>query len=162
MESARLAHRNDVGRLAELWVHATREIGGQRGGNLLIGSVAPSGPVGSGLAATLKDARRALTVGLIDDAIVGFGYGKLDEVPSLSGKVDRVGVVQVLFVEPEARGVGVGEAMMGVLLDHFGALGCIGVDAFALPGNREAKAFFETHGFVARMLVMHRPGGSKG
>ena len=31
------------------------------------------------------------------------------------------------------------------------------MDAPALPGSRPAKAFFEDHGFVARLLVMHRP-----
>ena len=33
--------------------------------------------------------------------------------------------------------------------------GCFGVDALALPGNRQAKNFFEAHGFVARSLTMH-------
>ena len=31
------------------------------------------------------------------------------------------------------------------------------MDAPALPGSRPAKAFFEDNGFVARLLVMHRP-----
>jgi hypothetical protein len=40
-------------------------------------------------------------------------------------------------------------------------LGCVGVDAPALPGSRSAKAFFEDNGFIARMLVMHRPSERK-
>jgi hypothetical protein len=34
--------------------------------------------------------------------------------------------------------------------------GCTGIDAHALPGNRDTKNFFETFGFTARLLVVHR------
>jgi hypothetical protein len=34
--------------------------------------------------------------------------------------------------------------------------GCRGVDALALPGQRDTKNFFESHGLVARALVVHR------
>ena len=34
--------------------------------------------------------------------------------------------------------------------------GCIGIDSLALPGNRDTKNFFETFGFTARLLVVHR------
>ena len=63
----------------------------------------------------------------------------------------------MLFVEPEARGVGVGEAMMDVVIGWGERVGCYGIDAPALPGARDAKAFFETMGLVTRALVMHRP-----
>jgi hypothetical protein len=45
--------------------------------------------------------------------------------------------------------------MMGSLLEWFGARGCSGVDATALPGNRATKNIFEESGFTARLLVMH-------
>ena len=31
-----------------------------------------------------------------------------------------------------------------------------GVDATALPGDRLTKNFFESNGFTARLLIMHR------
>ena len=34
--------------------------------------------------------------------------------------------------------------------------GCIGVDSLALPGDRDTKNFFETHGLVARAITVHR------
>jgi hypothetical protein len=34
---------------------------------------------------------------------------------------------------------------------------CLGVDAIALPGNRDTKNFFETFGLVARAILVHRP-----
>jgi hypothetical protein len=51
----------------------------------------------------------------------------------------------------------VAEAMVAALDDWARTLGCAGIDAPALPGNRAAKAFFEGQGFLARLLVMHRP-----
>jgi GNAT superfamily N-acetyltransferase len=62
-----------------------------------------------------------------------------------------------VFVEEGARGVGLGEAILEDLVAWFADRGCVGVDAPALPGHRQAKNFFEAHGFVARLLVMHHP-----
>jgi GNAT superfamily N-acetyltransferase len=67
-----------------------------------------------------------------------------------------LGVVDDLFVLPDGRGVGVGEAMMDLLLEFCATHGCTGIDAVALPGNRETKNFFETFGLVARAIVVHR------
>ena len=50
-----------------------------------------------------------------------------------------------------------GGAMLSVILTRGGEWGLTGIDAPALPGNRDAKAFFERHGMRARLLVMHRP-----
>jgi GNAT superfamily N-acetyltransferase len=59
------------------------------------------------------------------------------------------------FVDAEARAVGVGEAMLEALVAYCTREGCVGVDAFALPGHRAAKNFFEESGFTARAIVMH-------
>ena len=66
-------------------------------------------------------------------------------------------MVDELFVEPEARGVGVGEAMMDLLVAWCVERGCVGIDAVALPGDRDTKNFFETFGLKARAIVVHRP-----
>ena len=60
-----------------------------------------------------------------------------------------------LFVEREARAVGVGESIVELLVAFCTDAGCIGIDAAALPGARQAKNFFERSGFTARALVMH-------
>jgi hypothetical protein len=36
------------------------------------------------------------------------------------------------------------------------ARGCRAVDAGALPGERATKSFFESAGFKARLITMHR------
>jgi ribosomal protein S18 acetylase RimI-like enzyme len=156
MESARLGVDGDRARLAELWEEAGAELGPQRGGALLLRSASFPG----------TDPEAVLAVGAIDDVVVGFGFGRVDELrshhptfgPERGAGGDRLGVIEVLYVEPGGRGIGVGEAMLEVMVGRFTELGCLGFDASALPGNREAKAFFETQGFVTRLLVMHRPG----
>jgi ribosomal protein S18 acetylase RimI-like enzyme len=92
-----------------------------------------------------------VVVGTIDDVVVGYGAVLVETLRSSA----HLGVITDLFVEEEARSVGVGEAMIGALVARCRALDCVGIDASALPGHRAAKNFFETHGFTARALVMH-------
>ena len=92
-----------------------------------------------------------MVVGTIDDVVVGFGVVTVE--PLTDG--GRLGVVSELFVDAEARAVGVGEAMLEPLVAFCTREGCVGVDAFALPGHRAAKNFFEESGFTARAIVMH-------
>lgn len=91
-------------------------------------------------------------VGLIDDAVVGYATVGLDTLT----EGGLLGIVTAIFVEPEGRAVSVGEAMLDAVLEWCTAKGCVGVDAHALPGNRETKNFFETFGFTARLLVVHK------
>ena len=54
-----------------------------------------------------------------------------------------LGIIDACYVEPEARGVGVGRALIDSLVAWFTASGCRGVDVTALPGDRETKNFLE-------------------
>jgi GNAT superfamily N-acetyltransferase len=69
-------------------------------------------------------------------------------------------VVQDLYVEPEARRVGVGRALMTALVQRAEEEGCGGIEAEALPGDRATKNFFEGFGLVARKITVHRPLGA--
>jgi GNAT superfamily N-acetyltransferase len=150
----------DLTRLAELRRMASEELGPMRGGELLLLREVPR-PGGASLTdADLDDPERGLWVGTIDETIVGYSTGHLERLEATVGTEGArpvyLGVIDELFVEVEARAVGVGEAMMGEMLAWFTARGCIGVDALALPGHRSTKNFFEESGFTARLLVMHR------
>jgi GNAT superfamily N-acetyltransferase len=151
-EGARRAHRDDLPRLAELCRAALAQLTAHRGGGLLAEHHGRPEPVEQQLARVLEDPARSAWVGTVDDEIVGYATGRTE---SLSGGAN-LGVVEGLFVEPGARGVGVGEALMAALLGWFEDRGCAGVDTVALPGDRLSKNFFESAGFKARLLVMHR------
>ncbi len=123
-----------------------------RGGMLWSLTLARQEPLIESLAASLVDPDQRIVVGCIDDVIIGYGDMR---VQGLSDG-QPLGVIDELYVEPEARAVGVGEAMMDLLLEWCNERGCIGIDAVALPGDRETKNFFETFGLTARAIVVHR------
>lgn len=158
MEGARPAVADDVARLCELHALAEDELGQFRGGRLLFLREARRDPLDVSLQEQIADPRRAVLVGTIDEVVVGYGTGRVED---LAGG-ERLGVVEDLFVEPGARQVGVGEALVDALTGWFRGAGCTGADAFALPGARATKNFFEESGFTARLLVMHRRLGEDG
>jgi GNAT superfamily N-acetyltransferase len=123
----------------------------QRGGALWETREARAAPHAEALAALLGRDDAGVVVGEIEGAIVGFGTVEIETLRDGS----RLGVIGDLYVEPEARAVGVGEAIAEEIIAFCRGAQCIGVDAFALPGAREAKNFFERAGFTARALVMH-------
>lgn len=153
METARPATGDDLADLERLWIHAVAELDGQRGGWLIAGSLHRPDPAAF-LASALDDPDRFLAIGFIDGVPVG--------VASLHADRDRrepLGRLEVIYVEPRARQVGVAEALLDVVIERCRSWGVAGLDAPALPGNRAAKSFFEHQGMVARLLIMHRPLG---
>lgn len=156
METARPAAEGDLADLATLWTHAVEELDGQRGGWALAGSLHRA-DLDHFLRAGLDDPDRLLAVGLIDDVPVG--------VASLRADRDRrepLGWLELIYVEPKARQVGVAEVMLALVTARCREWGMAGLDAPALPGNRSAKSFFETQGMQARLLTMHRPLEAEG
>lgn len=152
MEAARLATPADLGDLVRLSRQAIAELGAQeRGGVVFAAREARPEPVDEGLARALEEEDCVVVVGTVDEVAVGMASGRVEHLRD--GRAH--GVLDDLYVDPEARGIGVGEAMMNELLGWFGKQGCSGVDAFALPGMRATKNFFEECGFTARLLVMY-------
>jgi GNAT superfamily N-acetyltransferase len=151
MEGARPATPADVPRLAELARAAIAELEPTRGGAVWKAREARPEPLEENLAAALADPCVRVLAGTIDDVIVGYAAVRIEDLRDGS----RLGVVDDIFVEAEARGVGLGEVMMNDLVAWCVAQGCFGMDAMALPGHRSTKNFFEESGFTARQLVMH-------
>jgi GNAT superfamily N-acetyltransferase len=152
VEGARQATVHDVERLAVLARQGGEELTPMRGGALWAAREARPEPLEDGFAALIGRSDTTVVLGTIHDVPIGFGVGRIEQLRD--GRA--LGVVDELFVEPEARSIGVGEAIVDVLLEFFTAHDCIGADALALPGNRATKNFFEQQGFVARAIVMHK------
>ncbi len=154
----RPARGDDGERCAELCRQALDALQVARGGALFArretGLLARALLRPGGLDRVLADRRRRVLVGTVDDAVVGLAIGHLEAVGDAS-----LGVVEGYYVEPAARGVGVGRALLDGLVAWFTTSGCLGVDATALPGDRSAKGFFEAAGFKARLITMHRALG---
>jgi GNAT superfamily N-acetyltransferase len=152
----------------------------RRGGPLLLLDACP--PAGE-VHATAAELDRwiaagddhVLLAGTFDGVVVGLGAAHVRATTETRGPADpagiagrtgvadprgapgRMGVVDCCYVEPAARGVGVGGALASALVAWLAERGCAGVDVLALPGDRETKQLFESEGFSARLLVLHRP-----
>ena len=153
MEGVRLATAEDLGALEEFAAQAVEEQVENRGGAIWSRRETRNQPYRVSLEAALNDPDQDLWVGLIDEAAVGYAVARAEILRT--GEI--LGIVSDLWVEPAAREVGVGEALINEIIGWCKERGCIGIDSMALPGNRATKNFFETFGFKARLLTVHHP-----
>jgi GNAT superfamily N-acetyltransferase len=151
VESSRPAALGDLPRIVELAELMRAELVAMRGGALWAEREAWPEPAVDAYRALLDRDDALVVIGSIDDAPLGFGAVVIETLRS--GR--PLGVITDLFVEEDARSVGIGDALATDLVAFCEARGCIGIDARALPGHRATKNFFEAHGFTARALVMH-------
>jgi GNAT superfamily N-acetyltransferase len=153
VDGCRPATESDVPRLAELAREVMAELTPMRGGAVWRAREARTEPLAENLAALLHDPHHRVVVGTIDGVVMGYAVGRLERLNDGS----TLGVIDDIFVEEGARGIGIGEAMINDVIAWCQSAGCVGIDAMALPGHRLTKNFFEESGFSARQLVMHRP-----
>ena len=153
MDGCRPATSADLPRLAELARAVIDELTPTRGGAVWRAREARQEPLEENLGRLLTDADQRVLVGTIDGVVMGYAVGRLERLADGT----TLGVIDDIFVEEGARGIGIGEGMIKDLIAWCQDAGCIGIDAMALPGHRLTKNFFEESGFSARQLVMHRP-----
>lgn len=155
MVGARLATASDVPALARLWREALAEMTPIRGGAALIADGHRPEPLEENLATDLDRDDRLLACGHLDGVVLGIIAGRTRRAPAPSA--EPVAVIELVYTEPGARAVGIGEAMLDLASQWAIDRGCGAIEAPALPGARKAKSFFEGAGMVARVLIMHRP-----
>jgi N-acetylglutamate synthase-like GNAT family acetyltransferase len=149
MEGVRRAEIADLDRCRELVAEAIGASSVQRGASLLV--AAAGGGAHELVDRWHDDPSAVLLAGTYDGVVVGVAAGTL---AALDGR--RLGRVECCYVEPDARAVGVGSTLVETLVAWFAEQGCTDVDALALPGDRSTKQLFESSGFKARLLVLHR------
>lgn len=153
IEAARPASSDDLPRLAALARAAIAELRATKGGEVWARREARQEPLEESLAADLVRSDAIALVGTIDDVAIGYAVAVVERLADGSDLAHLTDV----YVEPEARGVGVGEALLDAIVEWATEHRCVGIDALALPGNRETKNFFESFGLVARAITVHRP-----
>jgi GNAT superfamily N-acetyltransferase len=151
VEAARRATLEDLDAVLTLAAELREELVPMRGGSLWSRTAAYPEPLEATFRALLERDDVCVLVGTIDDVIVGFGACSV----AVLRDGTRLGQVTELFVTPDARSVSVGEGLLNELVEWCRTQDCAGIDAFALPGHRAAKNFFETAHFTARALVMY-------
>jgi GNAT superfamily N-acetyltransferase len=152
-EAARPATGDDVAAVAAMVGAAGAEKREQRGGELWWRRERRQGHRVAALDDLVASADHEVAVGTLDGTPIGYGVARVERLADGG----LLGVVEDIWVDPEARAVGVGEALMDHLLGWCRERGCFGVDSLALPGDRATKNFFESFGLVARAIVVHKP-----
>jgi GNAT superfamily N-acetyltransferase len=145
----RPAAPGDEALLGELRGRAFADLGAARGWAMYVHRHAAEWPV---LQDDWSTSTRRVWLGGLEGEEVGYLLGAV--VPLTSDTT--LGVIEGIYVERGARGCGIGELMMSVATDWFRAHHCVGVEATALPGERDTKNFFEEHGLKARLITVYR------
>lgn len=145
IERVRPAAVGDAAVLAWLDSEARAQVVDRRGGVELLADV----PEWSELDAArlVGSAEHCVLVAEIDDVAVGYAAAVC------IGAVCRV---ERLYVEPEARELGLGEELLEQLTAYARRVGVERIESTALPGDRETKNLFERFGMKARLLVVSR------
>ncbi len=111
-------------------------------------------PAADTFRAELEDDDALVLIGQIDGAPVGYAAARLvDRLPQAGGLHARV---HEIYVDPEARAVGVGEELINAVVAWASERGAKSAEIRVLPGHRSAKNFCEENGFTARLLLMHK------
>ncbi len=97
---------------------------------------------------------RTVLVAVLTDAVPGVelvvGYLVLD--------VDgRIAHVDQVYVTPEARQLGFGDALLELAKEAARQSGAAYLEGHALPGDRETKNLYERAGITARLITVSRP-----
>jgi GNAT superfamily N-acetyltransferase len=154
-EAARTAGPEDIPGVLPLAEAAAAELRGQKGGAVWWRRERCQGDLGDALRSAVGSDDHEVAVGTLDGTVIGYAVARRERLADGG----LLGVVEDIYVDPGARAVGVGEALMDHVLAWARDQGCFGVDSLALPGDRATKNFFESFGLVARAIVVHKPLG---
>jgi ribosomal protein S18 acetylase RimI-like enzyme len=95
------------------------------------------------------DANTFVLVGTLLDVVLGY------MVLLIRADLDR-GVITHAFVEEGARELGLGDTMVEHAIAHVRDAQLSGIEAVALPGDRETKNLFERAGLTARKITVYK------
>jgi len=145
--TARRAEPADIDTTSTLADLAAAAVRTERGGRWHLDHDSDRSPATERHHAALQTSDRTLVVGCIDETVVGYALA------ALSGTVDgTLCMIEELVVHPDAQAVGVGSAILQEVRRWAIEHGCLALESQVLPGNREAKNFFERVGMKTRKM----------
>ena len=103
----------------------------------------------------LENRKAVVMVAELDERVVGYGYGRL-EGKDWNRLLDRHGELVDLWVEPEARGHGLGERLTEAVAAELVERGAPRIVLATAAPNLTAQRLFERLGFRATMIEMTR------
>jgi GNAT superfamily N-acetyltransferase len=142
----RPAHGADVDALRVLEAEARAALVDTRGGNRWLDE---HPELGSGWPAALERYQVFIAVLDVEGVKVVVGYLVLD----VDGTIAHI---EQVFVTPEARELGFGDALVEEAEGAARAAGATVLEGQALPGDRETKNLYERAGITARLITVSR------
>lgn len=139
------SNADDVAQLMLLESEGRAALDGQRGGERWL---IEHPTVGAAWRERCNRSASDVVVGHIDDVIVGYLVADLGD--------DHIIRVDQVWVTPEARENGFGDALLALAIERGQALGAVAVQGEALPGDRHTKNLYERAGIVARLITTYR------
>lgn len=125
-----------------------------RGGPELLAECAPA--IAAALEAPEAREQHVLVLGTYAGAPVGIALVVRDRLGT-----ETIARLLLCYVEPEAREVGVGRALLEAVTEWARESGCGALEAPALPGDRATKRLLEASGHRARLVLMRRALGAE-
>jgi len=150
--NARIATADDVLAAVQLVAEGSAALAGERGGPLFLAREGVILPVRETLDRYLSDPDSCVAVGLVDNLPSGVALAHIEALRG-AGMLARL---EFLWVDGSFRELGVRAALVELISGWARDSGAEDLDAYALPGNRQAKNLLETAGFSARLIVMSR------
>ncbi len=141
--TVRSASENDVIAIVELATEAQTEIAQFRGHEQLLEVWTLTDQQ---WATAVTSDKSVVLVAVNSMSIVGYAKGDIN----VKGTICTVGHV---FVDPQARQLGIGAGLVGEIARIAKVKGCQTLDAVALPGDRKMKNLYERIGMPARLLI---------
>ncbi len=148
VEAVRRAGADDAPVLATLERDARAALVDARGGAAALAEQ----PAQDDWTPALADPDRRVFVATIDDVVLGY----LELAAPSIGDTHGTWVVRQVYVDPGARGLGLGDDLLGAAIDAARAGGAAAIESWALPGDRDTKNLFERAGVTARKLVVSK------
>jgi ribosomal protein S18 acetylase RimI-like enzyme len=139
----RPARRDDVEQLEALEREAREALVGERGGDRWLATHAARASQWCDVIAGAH-----VEVAVIDDVVVGY---------LVMRELGRVAYIDEVYITPDAREVGFGDALVEAATAGARSAGCTTIEAEALPGDRDMKNLYERAGITARLIVVSKP-----
>jgi ribosomal protein S18 acetylase RimI-like enzyme len=156
----RAARRADLPALARLGARLAREHHAMDPDRFFL----PEEPIEDGyawwLGKELANPRAVVLATLSGRAVIGYAYGRM-EPRDWNTLRDRCGVGVDLWVEPEARGAGIGARLVTALADALVRKGAERVVIDVAARNPKAARLFERMGFRPTMLELTREAAAR-
>lgn len=116
---------------------------GQRGGDRWLATHPERGPAWPD-----RIVAGGVHVAHVDSVVVGYIVVARDTT---------IARVEEVYVTPEGRQLGFGDALLEAALAEARLAGCTMLEGEALPGDRDTKNLYERAGITARLIVLSTP-----